>query len=362
MRGPGFHIHPALSADYNTGIWETQFYGNIDSTIYPTLDYVNNTFNRQAGVIQKYSPLPDLVFTAQGDYTHNTSASVLVNALPAPLPGAGPAPPGGAAGVVATQQTVIDPNDVYTAQATIAKAMNRAFITLNGAVATTQYEEHPSQNFNSATYDGTGGFWLNPLFYAFGDGVQSFTNPEVGLSSNSFRARGGIGSRQIGLFQGFVYYGQQGSEVYGDGKAGGDIYGGAVSYFPTAAWNMSFAVDRLRNISNITGPALGLGGLPFVPVGVGSNQSLQITTLTYKSNYNFSPLTAGHIVVSYSMADQIGGIPLQDVTWFGDVGIQHQIRRDLLLTFDYQYSRYISPTPQTSFTRNLVTVGATYNF
>jgi hypothetical protein len=68
LSGPGFHIHPSLLADFNTGIFDTSLYGNIDSVIYPTLDPLNDTFNRQAGFIQKYSPLPDLIFSAQGDY------------------------------------------------------------------------------------------------------------------------------------------------------------------------------------------------------------------------------------------------------------------------------------------------------
>ena len=145
VRGSGFHFHPALSADYNTGLYETQLYGNIDSTIYPTIDYHNNTFNRQAGIIQKYSPLPDLVFTAQGDYTHNTAASVLINSLPTPISTAGSPSPSGTAGVVAAgQQTVVNPNDIYTAQATIYKEFNRAFMKLNGLVATTQFEQQPS--------------------------------------------------------------------------------------------------------------------------------------------------------------------------------------------------------------------------
>ena len=59
LHGPGFDIKPSLLADYNTGIYETSIYGNIDSTIYPTLDLSNDTFNRQAGILQKYSPLPD---------------------------------------------------------------------------------------------------------------------------------------------------------------------------------------------------------------------------------------------------------------------------------------------------------------
>lgn len=364
IRGSGFHFHPALSADYNTGLYETQLYGNIDSEVYPTLDYQNNTFNRQAGVIQKYSPLPDLVFSAQGDYTHNTQAEVLINSLPSPVSAAGSPPPSGTAGVAAAgQQTAVNPNDVYTAQATIYKEFNRAFMRLNGSVATTQFELQPSQSYNTKTYDGTGGFWLTPQLYAFGDGIQSFNNPETGLASNYFRARGGLGTDRIGLYQGFIYYGQQGSEVNGNGKAGGDIYGGAISYFPTDPWNMSFSVDRLRNISNITaGSPLGLGGLSYVPVGVAPSQSSQITSLTFKSNYNFSPQTSVYVVASYSIVNQIGGPPLQEVSWFADVGIQQQLRDNLSLTIDYQYSDFTSPTPQTSFNRNLVSVGALYKF
>src|ERR1700682_2999892 len=74
LSGPGFHFHPALLAEYDTGIHDTKLYGNIDSEVYPTLNYSQNTFNRQAGVIQTFAPLRALIFTVQGDYTHNTNA------------------------------------------------------------------------------------------------------------------------------------------------------------------------------------------------------------------------------------------------------------------------------------------------
>jgi hypothetical protein len=221
------------------------------------------------------------------------------------------------------------------------------------------------QNYNTATYNGNGGFWITPQFYAFGDGIQSFNNPETGTPQNSFRARAGIGSAQIGLFTGFVYYGKQGTEVNGDGKASGDIYGGAISYFPTAVWNMSLAVDRLRNVSDITGGGgLGLGGLPFVPVGVSSSGSVQITTLTYSTNYTFSPQTSAHLVVSYSLGESLFSPTLRSDSWFADLGITHQVLDDLTLTFDYRYTRFVSPslTPTVNFERNLVTLGAMYTF
>ena len=37
LHGPGFEMKPSLLADFNTGIYDTSIYGNIDSKIYPTL-------------------------------------------------------------------------------------------------------------------------------------------------------------------------------------------------------------------------------------------------------------------------------------------------------------------------------------
>ena len=68
-----------MLAEFNTGIYDTSIYGNIDSKIYPTLESSNDTFDRQVGIVQKYSPLPDLIFAAQGNYSHLTNASVLLN-------------------------------------------------------------------------------------------------------------------------------------------------------------------------------------------------------------------------------------------------------------------------------------------
>jgi hypothetical protein len=213
------------------------------------------------------------------------------------------------------------------------------------------------------SYDGSGGFWVSPLFYLYGDGIQSFTSPELGTPSNYFRARGGLGTALIGLFRGSVYYGQQGAEVNGDGKAGGDIYGGVISYYPSPTLNMSFSVDRLRNLSDITGNVQGLGGLNFSAANVSASQSSQITVFTYKANYTLSPQTSGYFVVSDTNIDLIGSVPhVVENSWFVDFGLTHQLRHDLTLSLDYAYTRFISPTPNTSFNRNLVTLGTHYRF
>ena len=270
LHGPGFEIKPSLLADFNTGIYETSIYGNIDSSIYPTLDSSNDTFNRQAGILQKYSPLPDLLFTAQGNYAHSTNATVLLNSttpaatsIPSPIVSpANPALPG-AAGVVANAQTVVDPNDTYTAAASVYKEFNRAYAVFGGSISDTTYETTPSSNYNLAAYYVGGGIWFSPLFYAFAERRPEFLrSPAVGFSSTSYFVKSGIGSDRIGFFQGSIYAGEHATVVADNaGEAGGDIYGGAISYFPIEPWNMTFSVDRLRNVSNITvATSQALGG------------------------------------------------------------------------------------------------------
>ena len=270
LKGAGFNYHPALQAEFDTGIYDTKLYGNVDSTLYPTQNELN-TFNRQAGVYETYAPLRDLILSTHVDYTHNTFANVVITSIPVPVTSPVTPAPEGAAGVVATQQTVVNPNDNYTATVSAYKEFNRAFLRFGSTVALTQYENatsststnsSTSQNYYKEIYNGGAGFWFSPILYAYADAIDTNTIPAVGLVSNSYLARSGIGSAQIGLFQGSVYYGQQGTAVdQGGGTAGGDIYGGTLSYFPTSAWNMSLSVDRLRNRSDITGNTPGASGL-----------------------------------------------------------------------------------------------------
>jgi len=368
LKGAGFHYHPALQAELDTGIYDTKLYGNFDSTIYPTQNELN-TFNRQAGASETYAPLRDLIFTTHVDYTHNTNANVIVTSIPTPVISPATPSPEGAAGVVATQQTAVNPNDNYTATVNVYKEFNRAFLNLGSTIALTQYEmasmSGTSPNYYKETYNGQGGFWFSPILYAFAGAIDTNTIPAVGNISNSYVARSGIGSAQIGLFQGSIYYGQQGTAVdQGGGTAGGDIYGGTLSYFPTSVWNMSLSVDRLRNRSDITGNTPGASGLPGLALsgaGVVSASSTQITTIAYKSDYTLSQETTAHVVVSDSRIAYLD-MSRVDNSWLASAGIRYQVRDNLSLSLDYQYTRFISEQPLTSFNRSLVTAGAHYKY
>ena len=254
---------------------------------------------------------------------------------------------------MAEQQTVVKPNDIYTLTGSMFKEFNRAFVTFGGVLQSEIFSTDPMSNYNRSSYHGAGGFWFSPILYAFGDGIQSFTNPETGAPSNYFRARAGVGTAQLGFFQGSIYYGQQGSEVKGGGSAGGDIYGGDIIFIPNANLNMTFAVSRMRNISNITsGATQGLGGLDLSGVAVTAGSSVQSTVLAFKADYIITPQTNAFLVLSDTLLAHLSGPAMVDKTWLASVGIEHNLSDHLSVTFSYNYTRYLSEAPNSSYIRN----------
>ena len=77
----GYGATPTVTAQWTNGIHSTTIFANVDTQQYPT-DNLINTFDRQATFTQKYSPLPDLTFTALADYTHKTVPGSLTSSIP----------------------------------------------------------------------------------------------------------------------------------------------------------------------------------------------------------------------------------------------------------------------------------------
>ena len=365
----GVNFNPSLLAQYDTGIHTTSLYGNISSNVYPFIDSTNDTFDRQAGFVEKYEAMRDLTFTLQGNYQHLTNASVFTQALPTPvLSPASPALPG-AAGVVAAQQTFVNPNDTYTATGTIYKEFNRAFMAVTGSLLSTQYSNQSlATNYSLASYSVRGGAWFSPLFYAYASGSESFVSTVGAPDETYYQVAAGLGSAKIGqLFSGSIYYGYQGTLVAdGGGTAGGSIYGAKVLYVPTSVWNITVSIDRTINFSNITATSLtgtpqALPGLPLAASPVSLNQSVQITAPALRSDYKFSQQTSIFGVIGYTAVDYINSTQFENF-WTASVGIQHSVSDHLTLTFNYQYTAALSNIPDTAFNRNYTAVGAIYKF
>ena len=159
------------------------------------------------------------------------------------------------------------------------------------------------------------------------------------------------------------------------GQAGGDIYGGAISYFPIQPWNMTFSVDRVRNVANITSgtsqalngslgtlPSGAAGGFGLSGVGIAADTSGEITTLAYRTNYAFSPQTSAFGVVSVTPIAYFG-MSRVDYSGTSVVGIRHQLEDHLALTLKYKFTRYKSvASPSSNFTSNIIALGAIYTF
>src|ERR1035437_9052477 len=154
-------ITPGLIAEWSNGIHTTTLYGNLNLLRYPTETEIN-VFDRKAGVVQKYEALRDTRFRVQGDYTHQTYASV-VTAIPGAIaaPGAITLPNGNiqmpngdiispitglvvghvspSLNVLGTG-TLINPSDQFTGIASIEKILNHSFIKLTNSLSQTKYQ------------------------------------------------------------------------------------------------------------------------------------------------------------------------------------------------------------------------------
>jgi hypothetical protein len=388
-----FGVSPSLTAEWTDGIHKTNLYGTFDSETFPTQNVLNE-FNRQAGFIQSYSPLPDLTFRLQGDYTHQTFSSPLLSGIPtaptAPttqlLPNGNTLLPNGQiispTGQVVGQSipalstgsatNVVNPFDVFTATASAEKIFNRGIIQFTSSIARTDYESNQiTPNVSATTFSGHGAVWATPLFYVYSDGtatnlfdLSGVTSGPSPANSSAYRALAGIGSGQPeDFFHESVYYGQQGSEQGGSGSAGGEIYGGTISYDPTQAWTISARVDETVNIaaSQTANSNVALTLPTPVPLLIAESTSTRTTSSLLQSRYRFSAEWAISASFGYSRIDYLDSIRL-DNALLADAYVSYDIWRNLTLTWEYQYSEVTSNIPFVSSYRNFISMGALYKF
>ena len=157
-----FGVTPSVTAEWSNGIHSTTISANVDTQRFPTFNELD-TFDRQATITQKYSPLPDWTFSVLGDYTHKTITNALTNSIPSAittaitqptlLPNGNTELPNGTivsptgqivgnvnTGTTANGQTLVNPYDQYTGTATVSKIFNRAILTLNASAQQTAYQ------------------------------------------------------------------------------------------------------------------------------------------------------------------------------------------------------------------------------
>jgi hypothetical protein len=384
ISGWQFDVTPSATAVWSDGINTTTVFARVQRQEWSTDSQLNGT-NPQATFTQQYAPLRDLNFTFMGDYTHQTIQAGLTNALPTPtaftgftvLPNGNIVLPNGTIvgpngqvvgqtgpSVTASPISSVNPFDQYTGTAKVQKIFGDGIVDLAASVQRVNYVDAGSSDFTSKTFSGDGAFWLGPIFYAYSNGAFNIRDTDPNdTESTAYRIIGGIGTRQYGLFRASIYFGHQGSGAADSPSAGGNVYGGSLTYYPTPVWTITANVDDTINLAPANAPpstqALGIPGIS--PLQIALSSSTQITSTTLRSSYAISPQWSVTAVFGFTHIENIGS-PIWDDSYVADAQISYNMWRDLTLMWEYQFSSLVSNAPQASINRNLVSMGATYKF
>ena len=387
----GVGIAPNLVAEWSNGIHHTTLYGNAEVRDYNDTDA--NIYDRQAGFVQRYEAMRDLIFTFQGDYTHRTNSSSLINSIPDALGSPGstvlangnillpngtivtptgqPVSPSNQVGNVAVGGTTLtNPFDQFTAQASVYKIFDRAFVRVTSSISRTDYENESSlyPDFTVKTFTGNAGVWVSPAFYLYSDSTLALRSETLAAGAgldyarSVYRAVVGIGSAKIGLFSGALYGGYQGSEFVVAAPEGGEVYGGRLSYYPTREWTWTLTVDETTNIANQTSTsnlALDIGTQSPLLIPLGS--STKTTAVNLQSDLAVTPQFSVTARGGYTRTVFLDTTELEEA-WLAGAILNYKLRRDILLSLEYQYSQITANVPLASSTRNYLSVGATYKF
>jgi hypothetical protein len=346
----GVRLVPSLLAEATDGIHKTTFYGMADARAYA--DPANNadTVAARTGFIQRYQPTPDLVLNAQADYTRQKdlfSTFGIDHSVTTLNPTA--------VGLAPTVNPVA--YNQFSGTASVQKIFGQAFINFGGSVVDIVYDHGsaagtPSPNGTTYTGISRGGFWFTPFLYAYGEGsVDQRRYSEDLFNSSGYRAVGGIGTDQIGLFRGEVYGGYQ-SEQFDSavlGTVDGTVMGGKAYYYPLRELTISASVDESLGVTL-------LQPTPFAP-----GTSTRATTSLLQATYALAQEWAASGLFGYIHTAYIDTIRI-DNSWTAGATVTYSVWQNFGLTFDYQHVQVSSNVPLQSVSRDVFTLGATYKY
>lgn len=347
----GARLTPSLLAETVGDFSKTTVYAIADARIYTNQSASNSdTVDVRSGLIEVYQPLPDLIFTGQGDYTRQRDlfstlgdTQSVQNLNPT---GIGLAP-------VANPQSY----NQLTGAVTIQKNFANSFLIGGGSVVGQVYDSTTNlgQNPNNATITGTlrGGIWLTPAIYGYVEGSVDSRNETVStLSSSGYRVTGGFGTDQIGLVRGQVYGGYQ-SEDYSAaaiGTVSSSVFGISGFYYPLPNLTLNASVDEELGVSFLT-------PLANSPAGTAT----KVTTALATANYSLTDLWSAGLRGGYIHTDYVDN-PRRDDAWTAGGTVTYLVSRNIGLTADYQHTELSSNAALQSFTRDVVTFGLTFKY
>jgi hypothetical protein len=349
---PGLRLVPSITAERTSGDSKTDLYGMIDTELYTNQSSADAVAAR-LGATEDYQPAPDWLLHARVDYTRqkdlfSTFGTSPTGQLVVPLnPTAVGLEP------VANPETY----NQLSAEAAAEKRFGNAFIQFGGSVVDIRYENTgavaPSPNGNVYTGIGRGGFWLTPDFYGYlevdGDSRDYVTGS---LSSSGYRVVAGIGSHQIGLFQGQIFAGYQ-AENYdssGIGTVGTPAFGGILHYYPLPELTVDVGVNRTLGVSL-------LATTPTSPAGTAT----ELTDFLADAAYALAPEWTASAHLGYIHTNYIDSVRVDDA-WTIEPTLTYSVWRNFGVTLDYQYLRLVSTVPLQGYSRSVITIGVSYKY
>jgi hypothetical protein len=348
LRSPGGRLVPSLLAETTNGISKTTLYGMADGRLYTRGN--GDSVSARAGAIENYQLLPDLNFYAQGDYTRQKDLFSTLG--------------------VDHSVTTINPTAVglmpvrnplsynqFSGIGTVQKNFDRTFVGF-GVSVVDQFYDHtgtgaPNPDGVTYTINGRGGFWLTPDVYTFADGSGDWRRYSTStFNSSGYRAIAGFGTDRIGLFRGEVFGGYQSEnhDFAGLGTVNGGVWGGRVHYYPLPELTVRAGLDQLLGVSFLA-PSAG------TPLGT----STKATTLLGEATYALSPEWAASGRAGYINTTYVSN-PRRDDAWTFGTTVTYSVWRNFALTFDYQHTELSSNVAFQGFSRDVVTLGATYKY
>jgi hypothetical protein len=345
----GFRVAPSITAESNSGLFKTTLYGNADGRFYLRNIPNNSTvISARAGATEIYAPFPDLIVTGQADYTRQQD---LFSTL------------GNTSGLTSLNPTGIGlsptPNptsyDQLSGAASVQKNFARSFVTFGGSLVDIDYDRisgstAPSPGGTTYTAGLRGGLWITPALYGYVEGAAD-SRDYGALGSSGHRVVGGVGTDQIGLFKGEVFAGYQ-REDYNSSAIGtkdGGVYGLAGHYYPLPEMTVNVSANETLGVSQLSAVA----GAP--------GSSTRVDTVLLTADYTLFEQwgangRAGYIRTEYLDAGR------RDIAWTIGGTLTYQLLRNVGLTLDYQHVDLSSNAAGQDFSRDIVSIGATYRY
>jgi hypothetical protein len=243
----------------------------------------------------------------------------------------------------------------------LVKTFNSLFVGIGGAWANQSYDAEAqtagpslSQAYRDAavtTVSGRIGYFVGPTIYSYietSSNQQSYYNESL-FSSRGYRTVAGLGADPLSLFKGEIYggYAEQDYDAALGGAQGGSVFGGRLSWLPTAYLTLSSSLEQNFSTSAAISPT---------PTKVSPTKD---TSANLTIEYALAQTWSASAHLGFTNASYIGSSQT-DEDWSTGLTFRRQIWKNLSATLDYQFNRVVANYSNASYTQNVVSLGVTY--